>query len=545
MDTRRRGRTLVPDGFPDAVRRRLEALDRLRELWAERRRHGISSADPAAVRDGVRRRIEELRALAGRPPLPPERLRAEEDALVALAEDSRAGVRLNADYFDTLARAVPDFSPPLPAPERVGALLAEAAAVETHPLVRAAHLFLTCADALNGAPAPPPPDAAGPRHGRDAAAPLPAGAVGHGVNGAVPHGAGGAASKAAETPGGTPGGAAGAASGVLTLPGVGDIPVSTAAAAPAADDPAAPPAVRSPGPGAAEAPPGPPAPRRGDGPPAHLRPLPWTVASLSLMRSDLPPPAIDRRAAPPAAAAAPGSPAEGTAGRPRDPLERLAAMVLLLADLETAALRAELSRPARLPGALRPDSSCLGRAVHRRVVNHLRLRCDSLRMVLRELDPAARTSVGSSTEPPADPTAGPGTGPGAENTAASPGGAAAEAPGVPPLAERRAAAARRALFTPGPNEWRASVDVDLADGALRLVVFVQEVGDPASGVLAVTADGWLTSDEGAVDVLDLGCADCVTLVPADAADDRWPEVEAFTDDVLARAVGHLTRAARY
>ncbi|MBV2362086.1 hypothetical protein [Streptomonospora nanhaiensis] len=512
MDTRRRGRTLVPDGFPEAVHRRLAGLDRLRELWAERRRHGISSADPAAVRDGARRRIEELRALAGLPPLPPDRLRAEEDALVALADDSRAGVRLNADYFDTLVRAVPDFSPPLPAPERVGALLAEAAAIETHPLIRAAHLFLTCADALNGAPAPPPPHAvgplAGPRRGRDGAdTPLPAGAAGPGPDGAAYRGA------------------AGAASGVLTLPGVGDIPVSTAAAAPAADDPAAPPAVRSPGPGDGAAPAGPPAPRRGGGPPAHLRPLPWVLASLSLMRSDLPPPAIDRRAAPPPAAA----PAPGASGadRAHGPVERLSAMVLLLADLETAALRAELSRPARLPGALRPDSTCLGRAVHRRVVNHLRLRCDSLRMVLRELDPAARTSVGSSAEPEGPAPGSPGV------------------PGVPPTAERRAAAARRALFTPGPNEWRASVDVDLADGALRLLVLVQEVGDPASGVLAVTADGRLATGEGVVDVLDLGCADCVTLVPADAADDRWPEVEAFADDVLSRAVGHLTRAARY
>ncbi|QBI52736.1 hypothetical protein EKD16_04645 [Streptomonospora litoralis] len=470
------------------MRRRLANLDRLREVWAERRRYGYSADDPAVDRHSARRRVEALRTLAGQEAGPAAEVDAAEDAFVAMAQDCRAGVRLTPQYFESLAHGIPDFHPPLHIPEGIGTVLADAAAAETHAVIRAANLFLACADALDAA------EGAAARHG--------------------------AGPESSAEPG----------------LGPGVEPLST-----------------------------------------HLRPLPWWVAALSLMRSDLPPPAIDRRCPPPAspvvggapsaAGTAPGpvGPAQASAGPavppPRTAEDRLTPLVLLLADLEAAALRWELSRVSRAPVAGRSESGRLAAAVHRRIVEHLRLRCASLRLVLRELDPASRSVVSSSTggSEYADPSDAPRPGAPqggratalAENSAvgretavatAATSGRGAVAPSVD---ERRDAAARRALFTPGADEWHAALDIDLADGVLQLLVFVQEVGSASTGVLAVTADGWMTTDDGAVDVLEPGCADCVTLVPTDGADDRWPEVEAFVDDVLARSIGHLTRTARY
>ncbi|GAA1757578.1 hypothetical protein GCM10009834_13870 [Streptomonospora arabica] len=483
VDTRRRGRALAPESFPDAVRRRLGNLDRLREVWADNRRYGDRTDDPAVNRRSARRRIEELRRLADQDTAASDAIAAEEDAFLAVAQDCRSGVRLTPGYFEALARGAPDFGPPLPAPEGVGELLAEAAAVETHPVIRAAHLFATCTDAMMTGSARP------------------------------------------------------AATG------------DSGAAAP--DRP---------------------------GPPAHLRPLPWWLASLSLIRSDLPPPAIDSRCPldlpsrsaaggampwPVAAGGTPAVPAPTPDGAPASALrasagtedDRLTPLVLLLADLETAALRSELSRPSRVPTARRGESGRLAAAVHRRIVDHLRLRCAPLHLVLRELDPACRSVVSSSTGGPAfatpsDPAGGGPSGSGAAPSPAGPADDSATATrtrtaAVPATAERSRDSARRALFSPGANEWHASLDVDLADGVLRLTVFVQEVGSSATGVLAVTADGRLNAEDGAMDVLEPGCADCVTLVPTDAADDRWPEVEAFVDDVLSRSIGQLARSARY
>ncbi|MUL39945.1 hypothetical protein FZ103_01915 [Streptomonospora sp. PA3] len=468
MDTRRRGRALAPESFSDAVRRRLWNLDRLREVWTERRRYGDRAEDPAVNRRSARKRVEALRLLAGQDEPPADGIAAQEDAFLAMAEDCRSGVRLSPDYFDALARSVPDFAPTLPAPAGAGALLAEAAAVETHPVIRAAHLFLTCADALDSGSEPVP----GPR--------------------------------------------------------------------PAAEqDPSA----------ADTRPPGP-APGRA-APPASLRPLPWWLASLALMRSDFPPPAIDRRSPPPLAAPLPTAEPGAAVPSPRSGHDRLTRLVLLLADLETAALRSELSRLAHVRAIGRSESGRLASAVHRRVLEHLRVRSAPMRLVLRELDPACRTVVSSSTAGPAFTSPGDPAGVGAAGSPpeGAPGDSATATTTrtavAPSTAERSGQAARRALFTPGANEWHASLDVDLADGVLRLLVFVQEVGSTATGVLAVTADGWMTTDEGAVDVLDPGCADCVTLLPTDGADDRWPEVEAFVDDVLSRSISQLTRAARY
>ncbi|MDT0301597.1 hypothetical protein [Streptomonospora wellingtoniae] len=493
MDTRRRAGALAPERFPYAVRRRLGDLDRLREVWADNRRYGDRTDDPAVDRRRARRRIEGLRLLAGQDSAASDAIAAEEDAFLAAAEDCRSGVRLTPDYFEALARGAPDFGPPLPAPEGVGALLAEAASVETHPVIRAAHLFATCTEAL----------ATGSAH-----------------------------------------------------------PAATGGPAGVAGDRPAPP-----------------------DPPAHLRPLPWWLASLSLIRSDLPPPAIDSRcpldlpprsaaggsALPwpvaagetpdvPAAAPVPGgepgpgrAPAAALSTESGPEGDRLTPLVLLLADLETAALRSELSRPPRVPAARRGESGRLAAAVHRRIVDHLRLRCAPLQLVLRELDPACRSVVSSSTGGPAfaTPSGTEGGGPSGAQPEPSPASRADDSATAtrtavaPATAERGRDSARRALFSPGANEWHASLDVDLADGVLRLTVFVQEVGSSATGVLAVTADGRLNAEDGAMDVLEPGCADCVTLVPTDAADDRWPEVEAFVDDVLSRSIGQLARTARY
>lgn len=450
MDTGRRGLALAPERFPDPVRRRLGNLDRLREVWARRRRYGAGTEDPAVDRRSTRRRIAELRRLAGVDTPDSGGTAAEEDAFLAMADDCRSGVRLTPDYFESLVGTTPDFGPPLPAPSGVGERLADAAAVETHPVIRAAHLFATCTEAL------------------------------------------------------------------------------------------------APGPAAAA----------GD-PPAHLRPLPWMLADLSLIRSDFPPPAIDvscplsptgrgpdgRARSVPGDLPWHGPPPEGQVPSPRSGGDRLTALVLLFADLETAALRSELSRLAGARTGARGESGRLASAVHRRIVEHLRLRSAPLHLVLRELDPDCRAVVSSSTAGPgftpqhpaardAPVAAGPsdgsparageapeGAGGGAAPAAEPPDDAATatrtRAPAAPSTGERSLDSARRALFAPGANEWRASLDVDLADGVLRLLVLVQEVGSSSTGVLAVTADGLLTTDDGAEDVLAAGCAACVTLVPTD------------------------------
>jgi hypothetical protein len=393
----RHGRALATDHLPAPVRRRLADLDRLHEVWSARRRHQPGDT-VAEGRDALlRRHVRELRAAAAAP-ADPARERAEADALIATAAVWRAGERLTADYLGGLARSLPDLDPPVPGAPDTGAVLAAAAAVEAHPVVRAAHLLLTGAEEL----------------------------------------------RRAER------------------------------AAPAADRPA--------------------------GPEPLLRPLPWALATLSLMRSGYPPLALDHRLAGPQ-----------RTGPAADPFVRA---VGLLADMAAAAMRAGLSRPARSTGPAPPRPTSLAVALHRRLLDHLRDRSDSLRMVFREIEPDARIAVAAGT---------------ADSAAAR---------------EHCDAAAQRVLVTPGPGCWWASIDVDLDGGMLRLLVSVHDVGAPPSGVLAVTADAWLTTDDGAADVLDPACTDCVTLLPTDCAGERWPQVEAFADDAVARAVGHLTAALR-
>ncbi len=375
-----------------SVHRRLAELDRLREVLAERRGYRFGTLAEDAQRAVFRRHVNELRALAGQSQATAKRQEAEVEALVAMAAEYRSGQPITAEYLGELARRLPDFDPPMALPDDMAGVLA-AAAVEAHPVVRAAHLLLTCADALHRAGAP------------------------------------------------------------------------TA------------------------------------GPPPFLRPLPWALASLSLMRSCYPPPALDRRLDVSAHATALG-----------EPKDRLTASVLLLADLVTVSLRADLSRPAHGSGAPPPRSAPLAASLHRRILGYLRERRGPLSLVLRELDPDARAEVGTGSSDDS------------------------------PSRDRCETAAARALFTAGPGCWWSSVDLDFSGGALRLLILVQDVGSPPTGVLAVTADAWLTTAEGAADVLDLACTDSVTLAPTDSVGERWPRVEAFVDDIVARAVGHLTRA---
>ncbi|MFC4562029.1 hypothetical protein ACFO4E_09195 [Nocardiopsis mangrovi] len=394
----RHGGDIALDRFPDSVLRRLADLGRLREVAVARRRHQSAERLDEAREELLRRHVRELHTAAGHGPEPSG---GWDDAatLAAVAAEVRDGQRLSPEYLDELADRLPDRDPPIPRPEGFGEVLAEAAAVETHPVVRAAHAFTTCVEGLR-----------------------------HAEHAAPPH---------------------------------------------------APPA----------------------GPDPRLRPLPWALASLSLMRSGYPPPALDHRLAEPQRAAE-------SFGSDADPLTQA---VHMFAELESAALRCELSRPAR-PTDVRPGPLSLATALHRRILDHVRNRCDSLRMVLRELEPGARADV----------------------TAGTAGGGSAR--------EHCDSAAARALFLPGPGCWWTSAHLNLTGGVLRLLVSVHDVGTPPTGVLAVTADAWLTTGTGAVDVLDPACTDCVTLIPTDCADERWPQVEAFVDEAVSRTIGHLTSA---
>ncbi|WP_420161344.1 hypothetical protein [Nocardiopsis sp. CNT-189] len=231
----------------------------------------------------------------------------------------------------------------------------------------------------------------------------------------------------------------------------------------------------------------------GEPPAPHLRPLPWALASLSLLRAGYPPLAADRRI---------GGRLEEALAAP----EALPALAEVVADLATAELRARLSGPAGVvpPQAEPPLVGPLAAAMHRRVHRHLRHRTGPIGLVLREVEPGARVSVS----------------------------AADTADGA--VRERCAGAAERALFTPGPECRWVRLELCAAEREVELLVTVHDVGDPPSGALAVTA--------GPADVLDAACTDCVTLLPGDSADERWPAVEAFVDDAVSRVLDRLTRS---
>ncbi|MDA2815220.1 hypothetical protein O4J56_31550 [Nocardiopsis sp. RSe5-2] len=388
-------RTLSGEDLPASLRRSLGRLDRLHALGQQRCRTG-----PCEGADGLRRAVErhvrELRALAGQPGSPARR-GLDVDSLCAVAAEPPSGSPLTAGRLAALARRIPDFDPPAPAPPiGTAAEAAQAAATETHPVVRAALLFQRTAEAL----------------GR----------------------------RLEET--------------------------GTAAR---------------------------PAP--------YLRPLPWALASLSLMRSDHPPLAADRRIGGRLDAAL----AHGA------PDDRTAALAELFADLQTAALRTRLSTPLRGRPDVPPPSALLASAVHRRILVHLRHRTGPLSQVLRELDPDASAGVEA-----ADVAEG-------------------------PRRDRCEAAAERALFVPGPGCRWAALGLRAAGASVELVVTVHDVGGPPTGALAVTASAVMDTPRGPEEVLDPACTDCVTLVPGDTAGDRWPCVEEFVDEAVSRTVDRLAR----
>lgn len=235
--------------------------------------------------------------------------------------------------------------------------------------------------------------------------------------------------------------------------------------------------------------------------PVLAHPLPWMLASLSLLRSNFPPLVMDHRVLPAMAV----SWAEPTPG------DRVVHLASVLCLLVVAALRGELSRVVSVPGQRTPGTPPLAMAVQRRIAEHLRYRKETLTMLLQTMDGDTRTNI--TTGDADDPTA----------------------------RAHRDASAAHALFAPGTRYWWTSLDISMSDASLRLFVIVQDVGSPACGVLAVTADAWLTTAAGARDALDLATTDCVTVMPADSVDDRWPQVRDLLDDVVSRSMDQLTR----
>ncbi|MEY9215347.1 hypothetical protein NI17_015340 [Thermobifida halotolerans] len=235
--------------------------------------------------------------------------------------------------------------------------------------------------------------------------------------------------------------------------------------------------------------------------PPGTGPLPWAMASLVLMRANHPPLIADHR------------PVSVRLPRQRAPLpqDRLVALVRLFAELQIAVMRGELSWTAVDDGESGEHCQTLARATYRRLLEHLRQRAPALSMVLRELDPDSRVRV--TFGDPADA-----------------GGHRA----------RMDLAADRALLARGGPSWWVCLEADCTDTTLRLLLSVQEVGTPATGVLAVTADALVDSPGGSEDALDLAPTDCVTLLSTDSVDERWPEVAALADETVSRAVDRLT-----
>ncbi|WP_150252013.1 hypothetical protein [Nocardiopsis deserti] len=234
-------------------------------------------------------------------------------------------------------------------------------------------------------------------------------------------------------------------------------------------------------------------PERPEG--THAWALPWLLASLVLRRADFPPLLPDPLAPP-------------WSGRDAD--ERLAGMVRHFARLVTGTLLDELSwTPEHVPEPRSPVSP-LAAVTRRRVLDYVRSRRESLAMILRALDPAARTSVYSGGSDDSEP------------------GTASEV-------------VARNLLTPGAAHWWTALELTVGGASLSLFVVVQEVGRPRTGVLAVTADARLTTAEGVRDALGMSGTDSVTVMPTDCVDDRWPQVRDLVDEAVSRAMNELTR----
>ncbi|CAL9542731.1 hypothetical protein SUDANB121_04290 [Nocardiopsis dassonvillei] len=222
--------------------------------------------------------------------------------------------------------------------------------------------------------------------------------------------------------------------------------------------------------------------------------LPWLAAALVLRRADFPP----------------LPPLHPPAHTGLHPDERLAATVSVLARAVTAALRDELSWTP--PGAPLPDRepvSPLAAVTRRRVMDHLRSHKESVGLILRGLDPGARTVLRSG-----------GSDTGGEDAASEAG---------------------RAVLTPGAAHWWTVLELLVEDATVSLMVVVQEIGHPRTGVLAVTVEGRLTTADGVRDLPRVSGAEGVTVMPTDCVDDRWPRIRDLVDEGVSLALGELTR----
>ncbi|WP_028648432.1 hypothetical protein [Nocardiopsis sp. CNT312] len=226
--------------------------------------------------------------------------------------------------------------------------------------------------------------------------------------------------------------------------------------------------------------------------------LPWMLASAVLQRACYPPLLPDPLALRPPVTV-------------REPGERLAGLVHHVARLATGTLRDELCWvPAEVPEP-RGSRPPLASVTCRRIEAYVRSRGEALDLMLRAMDPRAGTTVrsgGSGDAPRQDPGSAP---------------------------------ASRTVLTPGAAHWWTSLELVAGDASLTLFVVVQEVGRPETGVLAVTADGRLTTPEGVRDTLDMSRADSVTVIPTDSVDERWPEIRDLVDEAVSRSMNALTR----
>lgn len=228
---------------------------------------------------------------------------------------------------------------------------------------------------------------------------------------------------------------------------------------------------------------------------AHTWALPWALSSLVLRRADFPP--------------LPPGPLRPPWGD-RDPQEHPAEVIRHFAKLVTQALLDELSWSPEHGAGERSPVSPLAAVTRRRVLDYVRSRRDSVALILRALDPEARTSVYSGGSDDSEP------------------GSATEA-------------VSESLLTPGAAHWWTALELAVDQASLCLYVVVQEVGRPRTGVLAVSAEARLSTPEGTHAAPSVSDTASVTVMPTDSADDRWPQVRDLVDEAVSLAMEELTR----
>lgn len=139
---------VVQEALPDHVREGLRDVDRLREIWALHR--GPRSERESARQELARRRSRELGhgdAPAG--------------LVAATSSEEMSGSPITPTYVTELAQRTSEpqksdtvHSPSPPLGVGHAERLAEAATLPTHPVVRAAHTYLTCVEVLRESDSP-------------------------------------------------------------------------------------------------------------------------------------------------------------------------------------------------------------------------------------------------------------------------------------------------------------------------------------------------------------------------------------------------------